>query len=437
MKNPILPLAFFASLGLFLSSATISYASPPSSDEVHFCLPFDYERERGTTYAAGKRTDLDVGELRTVRMIYFLPNDRPFRASVIDSMKATMRQVQIFYAEQMQAHGLGNTTFRFETDTEGEPLVHRVDGQYPQTHYFDDTVGTVLDEVEQEFDIEENVYLIVADISWIAGIGLRGSRVGGVGGGWRNGGYALVPSESILVPSERGWIVTAHELGHAFGTVARLPRRCVHHVVRPQPHALAMCSAKFLAVHPYFNPNAAETRRPTIELISPQSYPTGAKSVPIQLKVGDSGGLHQVILLAHHQIKECRELEGEKEAIITFDYDGVIPSVTSMSLSNPTIHSISVSVVDTEGNVAQRYFALWDAAAEHSNIATFEHTAAVRSVSFSPDGTLLASGASNGTIFVWDFETARKDRNASGARRHYFAFVFPGQYPTGLKFIRQ
>ena len=105
-----------------------------------FCLPFDYERERGTTYAAGKPAGLDVGEPRTVRMIYFLPNDRPFRTSVIDSMKTTIRQVQTFYAEQMQAHGLGNKTFRFETDAKGEPLVHRVDGQYQQTHYFDDTV---------------------------------------------------------------------------------------------------------------------------------------------------------------------------------------------------------------------------------------------------------------------------------------------------------
>ena len=413
MKNSIFPLVFFASLGLFLSSATVSNASS-SSDEVPFCLPFDYERDRGTTYAAGKPTGLDVGEPRTVRMIYFLPNERPFRESVIDSMKTTIGQVQTFYAEQMQAHGHGNKTFRFETDAEGEPLVHRVDGQYPQIHYFDDTVGTVLDEVKQSFDVSENVYLIVADISWIAGIGVGGARLGGVGGGGINGGYALVPGETILVPSERGWIVTAHELGHAFGLWHDFRDDAYIMSYGRQPHALATCSAKFLAVHPYFNSNAAETRRPTIELISPQSYPTGAKSVPIQLKVSDSEGLHQVILFAHHQMKECRELEGEKEAIITFDYDGVIPSVTSMSLSNPTIHSISVSVVDTEGNVAQRFFALWDIAAEHSNIATFEHTAGVRSVSFSPDGSLLASGASNGTIFVWDVETGEKVETLAG-----------------------
>ena len=76
MKNPIFPLVFFALLGLFLSSAIVSYASPSSSDEVPFCLPFDYERERGTTYAAGKLADLDVGEPRTVRMTFCLTTAR-------------------------------------------------------------------------------------------------------------------------------------------------------------------------------------------------------------------------------------------------------------------------------------------------------------------------------------------------------------------------
>ena len=415
MKNSIFPLAFFASLGLFLSSATVSYASPSSSDEVPFCLPFDYERERGTTYAAGKPTGLDVGEPRTVRMIYFLPNDRPFRASVIDSMKATIRQVQTFYAEQMQAHGHGNKTFRFETDAEGEPLVHLVDGQYPQTRYFDDTVGTVLDEVEQDFDINENVSLIVADISW-SGIGVGGSRAGGVGGSWSNGGYAIVPSETILVPSERGWIVTAHELGHAFGLWHDFRDDAYIMSYGRQRHSLAMCSAKFLAVHPYFNPNVNTARRrpPTITLISPQTYLTDAKSVSIQLKVSDSQGLHQAILLANHQIQECRELDGEKEAVVIFDYDGGFPSVTSMSLSDPIVHSMSVHVVDTSGNVALKRFSLWNVAAEHSNIATFEHTAGVRSVSFSSDGTLLASGASNGTIFVWDVDTGEKVETLAG-----------------------
>lgn len=43
-------------------------------------------------------------------------------------MKVAIRQIQTFYAEQMQAHGHGSKTFRFEIDAQGDPVVHRLDG---------------------------------------------------------------------------------------------------------------------------------------------------------------------------------------------------------------------------------------------------------------------------------------------------------------------
>ena len=119
---------------------------------------------RDSIYAATKHAlNLNVGEPRTVRMIYFLPNDRPFRQEVVDSVKVAIRQIQTFYAEQMQAHRYGYKTFRFETDVGGEPLIHRMDGQHPDSHYLDNTSLTVLDEFEQVFDVRKNVYFIVID----------------------------------------------------------------------------------------------------------------------------------------------------------------------------------------------------------------------------------------------------------------------------------
>ena len=81
-----LSVCFFALICL----TSISYASPPPADSVHFsCQLVDPEQlERDRPLPAAKRlADLNVGEPRTVRLIYFLPNDRPFRAEVVDSMK--------------------------------------------------------------------------------------------------------------------------------------------------------------------------------------------------------------------------------------------------------------------------------------------------------------------------------------------------------------
>ena len=127
----------FALIGLILSPLAVAHASSPTTDSVQKCASFDYEQwRRDHPRPVGKRlAALDRGAPRTVRMIYFLPNDDPYRADEVDGIKSVIRRVQTFYAEQMQAHGYGNTTFRFETDAQGEPMVHRLDGRYPTKHY--------------------------------------------------------------------------------------------------------------------------------------------------------------------------------------------------------------------------------------------------------------------------------------------------------------
>ena len=359
MKNPVLcfpyPSVLRACFFALACLTSVGYASPQPSN-VHFCLPLDFEeRERDSLYAARKQAlNLNVGEPRTVRMIYFLPNDRPYRAKVVDSMKVVIRQIRTFYAEQMQAHGYGNKTFRIETDAQGEPMVHLLDGQHPDSHYLDNTDRTVLDEVGQVFDRDANIYLLVIDNS-INAIGTGGGRrAGGTGGNrGKNGGYALVPGGF-------SFRTAAHELGHAFGLSHDFNDDAyIMSYGGGQWRSLSACNAEFLAVHPYFNPDipiegGSETwftgliegvTGPPFELISSLEYPAGSKSVSIQLKVSDSEGLHQVLLFVRTrephpavgslEVKACRGLEGEQEAIVKFEYDGVIPSDGGTSLSNP------------------------------------------------------------------------------------------------------
>lgn len=66
----------------------------------------------------------------SVRLVYFLPNDRSVRPDRMTALRQLIKDAQQFYADEMQRHGFGRKTFTIETDRGGEPLVHRVNGRF-------------------------------------------------------------------------------------------------------------------------------------------------------------------------------------------------------------------------------------------------------------------------------------------------------------------
>lgn len=412
MRKMCFLMCLFALICSWLTS--FSHASPAPAETVHFCVPLDLEKmqARDSIYAANKQAlNLNVGPPRTVRMIHFLPNDRPFRASVVDSIKRTIRQIQTFYGEQMQAHGYGYKTFAFESDASGEPIVHRVEGQQPDSHYRNNRFQSVYDEFLQTYDWTKNIYLIVADIS---------NAGGGAGGNVRkSGGVAMV----FGGPS---FGTAAHELGHAFGLSHDFRDDAYIMSYGGRHRALSNCSAGFLTVHPYFNREVPIEEDegevgPIRERLSSHEYPVGASRAPVRIKVSDSEGCHQVLLFvktgeAHpgagfREVKDCRALEGVRDAVIEFDYDGVIPSDGGTSLSNPVRHQMYIEAVDIEGNVGHMRFSLTEvppnrnATLVHSRRSEGSAFPDVKSVAFSLDGELLASGSMQGTVRTWDVGT--------------------------------
>ena len=395
MKTPVLHFMFLALLGSFFIPPAFAYASPSPADSVHFSCqiidPEEWERERALLPAAKRLQDLNVGEPRTVRLIYFLPDGQSYRAETVEAMKTGILEIQSFFDEQMAAHGHGNKTFQIETDDRGEPIVHRVDGG---------SIG-------QTFDLRTNIYLIVNDQT--AGVHGSGFYFG------KNSGIA-----KIFYGWD--WFAAAHELGHALG---------LHHDFRDNTYImsygrmdrlsaqLSECTAEYLAANPHFNPDipTEEAPPPTIELVSSPNYPVGSNSVPVQLRVRDAEGLYQVLLKSRgnrgREVITCRGLTGETDTVVEFNYDGVIPSFWRASLSDPALHSMYVAAVDIAGNMSEASFNLAETSPQH--IAALEgHTQSVGSVAFSPDGATLASASRDSTVKLWNVST----REHSTTLRH-------------------
>ncbi len=430
MKPPVRHRFLFVLLSFLVASLSAAHSSSPPADSVHVCA-FDEHQQwrRDRPRPAAKRpANLNVGEPRTVRMIYFLPNDWSYRAEVVDSVKTVIEEVQIFYREQMQAHGYGDWTFGIETDASSEPMVHRVDGQHPFSHY-DNTLGNaVVAELEQTFDLDANIYFIVLGTDALRQ-GNGNLTYGVAFPRTKNGG-------SMVVPDQFSFFTVAHELGHNFGLRHdfRDDRYLMSYGARRNSE-LSACAAQFLAVNPNLNPAIPieEGPPPTVEILSSDRYQAGSASVPVRFRVSDSEGLHQVDLIGTSEW--CRGLTGDMNAVVEFNYDGAFWLDGFFDLDDEAKHNLLIVAIDTEGNVSQTHSSLTEISPYEIAVLRGEPDH-LQSVAFSPAGATLAAVSDN-SVLLWDASTGERIRVLVGAWLGAVAFSPDGgQLATGGGGIR-
>ncbi len=286
-----------------------------------------------------------------VRLIYFLPINRRAQQDIDAKLDTLIRDVQQFYAEEMQRHGFGRKTFTFETDATGKAVVHHVNGKFSDAYYNNATFDKVTEEIEERFRLSTNLYLISIDTG-SEKIDVHWCGKGGVHG--TTGGKALVPASGSCFVGDHGFETAAHELGHAFGLQHDFRNDAYLMSYGDNRDRLSYCAAEWLNVHRYFNTTQTAFNEPTtMTMLTPIALP--ANTIRFRFEVTDADGLYQAQLMIPTlrgdpadgiKLQGCQALNTET-ARIEF--------TTAEFTAGPTA-AVELHVIDVNGRFAQETY---------------------------------------------------------------------------------
>ena len=286
-----------------------------------------------------------------VRLIYFVPSDRQPQPDIETKMYKLIEDVQLGYEGIMEAHGFGKKTFLFETDANGNTMVHTVNGQYREKHYNDEQyidMGAIAKEVqEQLLDNRKNIYLVAIDVS---SEHLGGSAgIGGIAQAYEgSGGLALMPASGHNFSVG----IAAHELGHTFGLNhdVRSDAKKVNVDIfnRHQDFYTSFCAAEWLDSHRAFNAEQPISNdKPTIEML-PSSLVALPNVIRLRFKITNHDGIHKVQLTTAeignttgYYLLDCKKINDTSSATVEF----VTSSLT------PQSEFIRISMIDAQGTM--------------------------------------------------------------------------------------
>ena len=290
-----------------------------------------------------------------VRLIYFRPRDRQPQPDIDAQLDRLIKDIQQFYADQMESHGFGRKTFQFETDAHGNAVVYHVIGKLEDTAYHDEA-EIVWDEIYEQFDTSKNIYLTALDVS----SELIGRSEGDTACGVGSGSYFDKYEGTALLPAAGGCFdfgTAAHELGHAFGLPHDFRSDAYIMSYGSGSDKLSQCAAGWLDVHIAFNANQpVSAAAATIEMLPP-SLASPPNAIRIRFKVTDPDGLHQVQLLTetlrgtakgHPELIACKHLNSKLSHTVDFVTTALGPANKFVSLQVIDVNG-NFTIIDTNG----------------------------------------------------------------------------------------
>ena len=290
-----------------------------------------------------------------VQLIYFVPRDRQPQPGVNEKLDRVIKETQEYFADEMEQHGFGRKTFRYETDAQGKAIVSRLTGQSDEEHYTYGLIRVKFEMSSRGFDFSKNMYLIVVEFSDEALN--RGLNLGFINCGIGGDGMAIIAGSSgSCFDDDYGFLLAAHELAHAFG---------LHHDFSDDTYLmsyapseikkLSLCDAEWLNVNSYFNafPKNRVNNDAVIQMTG--SHVSPPFSVRLQFKAIDLDGLRQVQLLTdatapdegpgYPKLIGCKKIEGQHHTV---------EFVTNELLKKS--EDVTLQVIDRYGNIARKSF---------------------------------------------------------------------------------
>lgn len=322
---------------------------------------------------------LEPASAEIVKLIYFRPTDRASRNGINDIIDTMIKDVQQFYANQMDRHGFGRKTFTFETDASGDASIYHVDGQFAEAHYYDDGFNKIRKELQAQFDLSSNIHFIILEASnemtySICGFSSRIAR-----GKSREMTVSDKGATTIIATTDSCFytFVAAHELGHAFGLQHDFRDNNIYVMSYggefwdQKKTRISKCAAGWLNMSHYFNPtmeiadrvHASDTagdflderveNQVAIQMLAPVAYPSNAIRISFEFTDANLFSQAQLIIPATDtpvggvKLHSCNplgsvdSLNGEAGRIDFFVSD-------STYVAN---HEIALQVIDTTGGI--------------------------------------------------------------------------------------